>query len=153
MTARFIPQAPGWQPGERLSAGKLQQMSNAINDASRVVRLGPVHEEPAPGNSSLLLEILSINDVVRFLTCIVPGQSGNPSAIQYPVLLPPVFNNTTHGGFTYTYQGLNQRTDDQGEVQLITPGLEVGETIPVVLYSNGIEYYFAGDGRMWGKVP
>ena len=137
--------------GERLGATKLNRVAKQAFDGY-----------PDAGSlrgtvgfdGIILLEIETINDVARTLTCKVPANV-EATREQWTVHLPPIFTEASRGTATYVYSSLNNRQATDGatvEDQEITPNFVVGEVINVLDLGEETAFVFLGDGRMWAKV-
>jgi len=146
--------APHWRAREPVSAAKLNRVSSEINDLAK----GRFSVTPVDGTGNtriILLEVLTIDDGLRTMDCVIPGTSGVPVPFIYTVSLPQLFTETTRtGGFQYTYSTLNARaqTAPAAEDQEITPNLIVGDEIVARDLNNGLSWVWAPDGRMWASV-
>lgn len=148
--------APRFRVGERLSASKQNQVSNAVNRLASPFNLGPRPSLALTAGQILVLEVDSIDHVNRTLSCIAPGTAIVPETAYYVVGLPQLFTELGRGSFVYTYpsNNINARTQTQPatEEQEITPNILVGDEIYAIVigFRDNLEW-FPG-GRMWAAV-
>lgn len=144
--------APKFLYGDELSARKLTQLARFQDEIRRDARLG-ARPIVAPHQTTLILvEVKSIDNVARTMTCTPPGMTATPNALEYTVELPEIFNETSRGGETYTYSSLNARASDLPEDQEITPNFILNEKFYVIYEFTTQKTVFLGDGRMWAQV-
>ena len=144
--------AKRWSAGESLSAAKLNKTVDLVNRLVRSVPTGATPQPVARNNVILRLEIKSIDDGARAMVGVFPGATPSVDQVAYTITLQPIFTETSRGGVTYAYTGLNTRTADATENQEITPPFVVGETVYCIYDPVTAAMLFMGDGRMWAQV-
>lgn len=150
-----MPQrSPRWRALEPVSAFKLNQMSQRIDDLNKQFA-GPTTVGGTPLVRIVQLEVLSIDNALRTISGIIPGTSGAPSGpFIYNVQLPKLCTETSRAGNTYAYTDLNTRVVNGGPTtEEITPNILVGDEIVAMDLKAGVRWELALDGRMWAELP
>lgn len=97
------------------------------------------------------IKTLNASDMI----CVLIGESANNDAIEFTVIPPPTFTETSREGVTYAYTNINTRTADATENQELTPKYVVGDELRIMedFESDGSYIDLNIDGRQWAKVP
>ena len=152
-----MPQrAPRWKAVDRPSARKLNRIGSQIDTLFTLQDLNPSPLTTGGHGQLLPLEILSFDHVARTITCVPRGMFSDPNAVQYVVILPELFGQTTRNGATYVYPTDNinarEQTAPVTESQEITPNFILGEHVYAFDSGLGTDFEWFPDGRMWASV-
>lgn len=135
----------------RVFKSKLNTLSDQVNKSVQIS--SSVLKSPARMTyQALLVEVVVINNANQYLEC---RDFASAAGATFPVLLPPVFTQTSRGAISFVYSDLNTRTATESavvETQEITPVFIVGEILQAAYMSSIDAYMFISDGRMWAKT-
>ena len=150
-----IQRSPRWRPFEQVSATKLNRMSRRIDELYKNDRTGVTPAAKIWNSRYILLEVKSIDDILRVLTCTLPGMTADPLATEYTVELGKIFTETVRGSITYTYNNFNSRTATNGfgpVAEEITPNVLVNDEILAIDVEQGTRWRMLMEGRHWAQV-